>query len=269
MRLGFFKQGISIMSLFFVVLSLYAGMRLKILLFPLPVIWFYSFFHVQNLMGLPDEEFYKVEDRWLLGLIETSIAKLHDERKNERMAAVVLLLLGISVLWSNVSDLFLNYTSVYIGGYDSEIYQFVRNIVNRLPQLIVGIVAVVGALYLLQGKNFWKHHVKKEEKDEFSEDDDQEEQPREFLKIDIEALEKKVNPETQETLEEEKHRQEKMTDDSTVLIEPIFFVEEEKTVENIEKAQVGSEEKEAIERVRTVDLPEDESDADTGIDEVL
>ena len=34
----------------------------------LPVLWFYSFFHVHNLKELPEEEFYAIEDNYILHL---------------------------------------------------------------------------------------------------------------------------------------------------------------------------------------------------------
>ena len=48
MYMGFFKQGISIMSLFFIMIVVSSWLELGPLMFVLPVLWFYSFFHVQN-----------------------------------------------------------------------------------------------------------------------------------------------------------------------------------------------------------------------------
>ena len=65
MYLGFMKQGISLMGIFFLVWALSGMLNLPALLFVQPVIWFYSFFHVHNLNSLPEEEFYSLEDDYL------------------------------------------------------------------------------------------------------------------------------------------------------------------------------------------------------------
>ena len=59
MYLGFFKHGISVMSLFFLLLFC-SGILFPPLMFLSPVLWFYSFFHVNHLITLTDEEFYMI-----------------------------------------------------------------------------------------------------------------------------------------------------------------------------------------------------------------
>ena len=58
MYLGFLRQGTSIMILFFGIFALTAGFNLNFLMFLLPVVWCYSFFHTHNLRSMPDEEYY-------------------------------------------------------------------------------------------------------------------------------------------------------------------------------------------------------------------
>ena len=62
MYMGFFKQGISIMTLFWAIIAIAGGLNISSLVIFLPVLWFYSFFHVHNLKELPEEEFYAIED---------------------------------------------------------------------------------------------------------------------------------------------------------------------------------------------------------------
>ena len=57
MYMGFFKQGISIMTLFWAIIAIAGGLNISSLVIFLPVLWFYSFFHVHNLKELPEEEF--------------------------------------------------------------------------------------------------------------------------------------------------------------------------------------------------------------------
>ena len=61
MYLGFFKHGLSVMTLFFL-LMFFSSMLFPPLMFLAPVLWFYSFFHVNHLITLPDDEFYMIED---------------------------------------------------------------------------------------------------------------------------------------------------------------------------------------------------------------
>ena len=64
MYLGFFKHGISVMSLFFLLLTC-SGALFPPIMFLSPVLWFYSFLHFNQLVTNPDDEFYNVEDDYL------------------------------------------------------------------------------------------------------------------------------------------------------------------------------------------------------------
>ena len=66
MYLGFFKMGTSLMALFLLLLSFSGFLNFYVLSLLSPVVWFYSFFHTNNLNSLPDEEFYALEDSYLL-----------------------------------------------------------------------------------------------------------------------------------------------------------------------------------------------------------
>ena len=55
MYMGFFKHGISVMALFWLIVAIATFINLGALIFLLPIIWFYSFFYVHNLKNLPDE----------------------------------------------------------------------------------------------------------------------------------------------------------------------------------------------------------------------
>ena len=53
MYLGFYKTGVSIMSLFWGTIALF-GTLLPPIFYLLPVLWFYSFFHTHNLNSMSD-----------------------------------------------------------------------------------------------------------------------------------------------------------------------------------------------------------------------
>ena len=72
MYLGFFKQGISLMAAFAVLLGISGFLQLSFLTFLSPIVWFYSFFHTNNLNSLSDEEFYSLEDDYLIHFSDIS-----------------------------------------------------------------------------------------------------------------------------------------------------------------------------------------------------
>ena len=65
MYMGFMKQGVSIMALFWLLIFLSAFLNIGPVLFILPILWCYSFFNVHNIRGMSDEEFYALEDDYL------------------------------------------------------------------------------------------------------------------------------------------------------------------------------------------------------------
>ena len=82
MYMGFKKQGLSIMLLFWGAIALASITGLGWLAMFLPVIWFYSFFNVHNLKSLSEEEFYSVEDNYILhygNAIVANVGIVHDE----------------------------------------------------------------------------------------------------------------------------------------------------------------------------------------------
>ena len=78
MYLGFFKHGLSVMTIFFL-LMFFSSVLFPPLMFLAPVLWFYSFFHVNHLITLPDDEFYMIEDDYFL-----HVCLLYTSDKNER-----------------------------------------------------------------------------------------------------------------------------------------------------------------------------------------
>ena len=76
MYMGFKKQGLSIMLLFWGSIALASITGLGWLAMFLPVIWFYSFFNVHNLKSLSEEEFYSVEDNYILHMDQFSVSQV-------------------------------------------------------------------------------------------------------------------------------------------------------------------------------------------------
>lgn len=150
MYLGFFKQGISIMAAFFILLGISGFLQLGFLAFLSPIVWFYSFFHTNNLNSMNDEEFYAMEDDYLLHW--SDITRNQGLLiKYKKLLAVCLVFFGISILWNNFSSLFFSYLLPYFylsDGIENALYY----IFHTIPQGVVAVAIIAAGIYLLKNK---------------------------------------------------------------------------------------------------------------------
>jgi putative Mn2+ efflux pump MntP len=145
MYLGLMKQGLSIMSVFFFVVSLSAWLEVGVLLFILPVIWFYSFFHVHNLRSLPDHEFYAIQDEYLF-YFERFFPKGHELDKKIRVVlAILLMVIGMSAIWDNMMNMIYAILPYYI-------HNFLSNFMYTIPKLAVAVILVLFGFWMIRGK---------------------------------------------------------------------------------------------------------------------
>lgn len=133
MYLGFMKMGVSLMGLFFGIIVFCALLNLPFLLTAEVVVWFYSFFHVHNLVGLTDEEFRNVEDDFLFHPGLFSNAK-KDVEKYRKVVAVVFVVVGILLLWNGMKSAFMPWIPNYI-------FSILSRFENTLPRILAGIAA--------------------------------------------------------------------------------------------------------------------------------
>lgn len=145
MYMGFMKRGISLMSLFFLLIFLATWLRFDTLLFAIPIIWFYGFFHTHNLRSMPEEEFYAMEDTYIdfPGFFHS---KKLLQQKYHKIFAITLILIGVSILWNNMWNLLWQVIP------DMYYYEISR-ILDSIPQIIIGIAIIVLGVYLIRGKN--------------------------------------------------------------------------------------------------------------------
>ena len=116
MYLGFFKQGISIMTLFWAIVAIAGGFSAEFLVIFLPVIWFYSYFHVHNLKELPEEEFYAIEDSYIFHLDQIFSGFHNTSSRQLKAASVLLIVFGAAIVWNGVSDLLYWILPDFLGG---------------------------------------------------------------------------------------------------------------------------------------------------------
>lgn len=152
MYLGFMKMGVSLMALFAIAIALTIYTNIGVLALAIVIVWIYSFFHANNLGRLSDEEFERMEDRYLFGLDGESLdsLKISIIEKYRKVLAVVLIILGVSMLWQTFCDLL----RLVVGEdfYYEYILEFTRFLSNRVPKLVIGLAIIWFGIQLVRGK---------------------------------------------------------------------------------------------------------------------
>lgn len=148
MYMGFMRMGLSLMLGFMVLVAIIGITNMGALsVFPI-VMYAYSFFHANNLATLDDMAFHNLRDEYLFGFDDIRRRKVKLEGTNRKIAAVILIILGVMMLWQVVFNVLCD-----IFGWDSwflsKVYYFVR---DELPRAVVGIAVIWAGLVLVHGK---------------------------------------------------------------------------------------------------------------------
>lgn len=163
MYMGFMKMGVSLMGSFMLMTVGVSFSRFGILsVIPL-VIWFYSFFHANNLGGLLDEELNSIKDNYLFFDDDSEDSlKASVTGKYRKAAAAALIIIGTSMLWDVLCDiLYKIFGKEWFNMYFKEISNIVS---NQVPRVIIGMVIIWFGVKLIRGK--------KEELDRLEEKED-------------------------------------------------------------------------------------------------
>ena len=164
MYLGFFKTGICLMSLFIISIVLGDILFSPVILFSI-VIWFYSFFHTNNLNSLPDAEFEKTEDTFLFHFTEYNTLSAFIQ-KNKKLCSFACIAIGLLILYYTFTDamlLLLPMNFYYAHNIDE--YE-IQQLFSYFPRTVLGILCIFTGYHLIRGK-----------KQELFHDDIQEEVP--------------------------------------------------------------------------------------------
>lgn len=145
MYMGLYKQGISLMVLFWGLGIICGWAHLELLWFLEPVIWFYSFFHVHNLASLPDEEFYSIEDDYIFHFISPSEQGKEFYKNNRRILAYILIFMGTITTWNSMLNLLYEYLP-------ETIYFYIRHLSYDLPKFLAGIGIILLGAAMIRGK---------------------------------------------------------------------------------------------------------------------
>lgn len=145
MYMGFMKRGTSLMSAFFLLIFAASWLNLGTLMLAMPIIWFFAFFDTHNLRSMPDDEFYAMEDDYIL-IPEFAKEKSRLlQSKYRNILALALIIIGFSILWNNVYDLIRSFLP-------EEISDAIYSFGHYFPQLIIGFAIIALGLYLINGK---------------------------------------------------------------------------------------------------------------------
>lgn len=195
--MGFRKQGLSIMLLFWgcIFFSGYSGIGFFVMF--LPILWAYSFFNVHNLKSLSEEDFYSIEDAYILHMDQFIDNTDHFVRKYKKIIAILLIIFGVSILWDNVTDLIRWILPEYVVSFFSHIFY-------TLPSIIIAIVIIAGGIHLLK--------TKKLELDDESEKSAAEKKEEEHYWEPYRPYQQTVTPETNVTVPEPEVAAEPETD---------------------------------------------------------
>ncbi len=146
MYMGFMKRGLSLMSCFFLIMFTSVWLNVGPLMLLAMIIWFYSFFDTHNLRSTPDDEFYELEDDYIiLAEFLENFSHQKFEKKHQNIIAVVLIVIGFTILWNNIFSIFSRILPDYLS---NVLYSFG----HYLPQLAIGLAIISFGIYLIRGK---------------------------------------------------------------------------------------------------------------------
>lgn len=151
MYLGFMKMGISLMGVFMLLLVISGMSGFGILSIVSMVVWAYSFFHSNNLGGMTVEELNYIKDEYLF--VDSDLPDTFKKSlagKYRKVLAVILILIGFSMLWDMFSDIMYD-----VLGADLFNRYFARisgMVTYNIPRFIISVVIIWIGVKLIMGK---------------------------------------------------------------------------------------------------------------------
>ena len=148
MYLGLMRMGLSFMFGFMLSVALMNITGLDVLVVLPLTIYIYSFFHANNIGSMDDAAFAALEDEYLLGFGDIDRDRFRLDRRNRNLAAVVLIILGICMLW-NVG---FGMVRDYIGWDNPVIKAIYYTMRDDVPRVVIAIAVIWFGVVLLRGK---------------------------------------------------------------------------------------------------------------------
>lgn len=148
MYLGLMRMGLSFMFGFMLSVALMNITGLDVLVVLPLTIYIYSFFHANNIGSMDDAAFAALEDEYLLGFGDIDRDRFRLDRRNRNLAAAVLIILGICMLW-NVG---FGMVRDYIGWDNPVIKAIYYTMRDDVPRVVIAIAIIWFGVVLLRGK---------------------------------------------------------------------------------------------------------------------
>ena len=94
---------------------------------------------------LPEEEFYAIEDNYILHLDRIFQNNIRLSQKHIKIAAILLIVFGVAVFWNGFRDLLFWILP-------NSLAIIIQDIMYQIPSVIIGILIIVAGYQLLTGK---------------------------------------------------------------------------------------------------------------------
>ncbi len=148
MYMGFMRMGLSFMLGFMLMIAVMSITGLDVLVvFPI-TLYIYSFFHANNIGSLDNEHFAALDDEYLFGFGDMERIRFRLDRKNRNLAAVVLIVLGIYMLWNVGFGMLRDYM-----GWDNPVIRAIYYTMrDEVPRIVIAIAIIWFGVSLLRGK---------------------------------------------------------------------------------------------------------------------
>lgn len=147
MYMGFMKMGLSLMLLFFFIITFTIWIQQAVFSCLCVVVWFYGFFHANNLASLDDAQFAEVKDEYLFGM-DISPGIKNFAGKYHKWIAYALILIGASLLWSTAADFIRHILPEQF----EFIWRFMYRLGDYLPSIVIGCGIIILGIKMLSGK---------------------------------------------------------------------------------------------------------------------
>lgn len=148
MYMGLMRMGLSFMFGFMLSVALMSITGLDVLAVLPITLYIYSFFHANNIGSMDDAAFEALEDEYLLGFGDIDRDRFRLDRRNRNIAAAVLIILGVSMLW-NVG---FGMVRDYIGWDNPFIKAIYYTMRDDVPRIVIAIAIIWFGVVLLRGK---------------------------------------------------------------------------------------------------------------------
>lgn len=143
MYMGFMKMGLSLMGMFWGTVAVASLLEMGPLVFLAMIVWFYSFFHARNLVHLPEEEFQRTEDVFLVDL--SALRKYTGNDGARKIIAVVLIVFGGYLCLRSVMNLLWYILPVFL-------MELISVVGNFIPRTIIGLGIIALGIWMIRGK---------------------------------------------------------------------------------------------------------------------